>query len=132
MTSTDAVNIAAVALGGAVGAAARFALNGWALTTFGPGFPWATLIANVAGAFAMGVLAEALVLGLALPLSVRLGLMTGLLGGFTTFSAFALDATVLGARGEVAASLIYVIGSVAGALIALIVGQWCARAVFSA
>ena len=77
----------------------------------GPGFPWATLFVNVAGSFLMGVI----VVVLAREGGTRAAgpfLMTGLLGGFTTFSAFSLDAVTLYERGQVALAGAYVMGSV--------------------
>jgi CrcB protein len=114
-----------VAAGGALGAAARF-LAGAALTRLaGPGFPWGTLAVNLAGCFAMGVLVVALAQAGAMrhaPL-----LLTGLLGGFTTFSAFSLDAVALYERGEAGLALAYVGGSVGGSLAALALGLAAAR-----
>ncbi|MBV0891284.1 fluoride efflux transporter CrcB [Paracoccus sp. Z118] len=113
-----------VALGGAMGATARYGVNRAAMTAFGPGFPWATLIVNVAGSFAMGALVVML---------ARLGnawaplLMTGLLGGFTTFSAFSLDTLTLWQRGEHASAAAYVAASVGLSLLAIAAGLAFAR-----
>ena len=113
-----------VALGGAMGATARYGVNRWAMASFGPGFPWATLIVNVAGSFAMGALVVVL---------SRLGnawaplLMTGVLGGFTTFSAFSLDTLTLWQRGEHTAATFYVAASVGLSLLAIVAGLTFAR-----
>src|SRR3712207_1029135 len=93
-----------VAVGGGIGAAARHLVNVAALRLIGPGFPAGTLAVNVAGGLLMGLLAGYLAFksergGEAL----RLFLATGFLGGFTTFSAFSLDAVLLWNRGEPAA-----------------------------
>ncbi len=118
-----------VALGGAIGAAGRF-LAGTAVTRLaGPGFPWGTLVVNVAGCFAMGVLVVALAQAGAMrhaPL-----LMTGVLGGFTTFSAFSLDAVALYQRGEAGLALVYVSGSMVGSLAALALGLVAARSLLA-
>lgn len=108
-----------VALGGAVGAVARHGVNIGAGRLFGPGFPVGTLAVNVAGSFLMGLLVVVLAgRGNALaPL-----LMTGLLGGFTTFSAFSLDTVTLWQRGQGAVALAYVAASVGLSLAALLVG----------
>lgn len=108
-----------VALGGAVGAVARHAVNIGAGRLLGPGFPAGTLAVNVAGSFLMGLLVVVLAgRGNALaPL-----LMTGLLGGFTTFSAFSLDTVTLWQRGQGAVALAYVAASVGLSLAALLVG----------
>ena len=112
-----------VALGGALGAALRFLL-GTALAR--PGFPVAILGVNVLGSFLMGLLAVWLQQrGLT---GWQPFLMTGLLGGFTTFSAFSLETMTLIERGAAAQALAYVALSVAGAVGALALGFWLARA----
>ncbi len=114
-----------VALGGALGASLRYLTGIATLRLMGPGFPWGTLTVNVLGSFAMGVLVVTL---------AHLGgnrfaplLMTGLLGGFTTFSAFSLDAVTLYERGEVALAGGYVAASVVLSLAALFAGLLVAR-----
>lgn len=120
-----------VALGGGAGALLRH-LSGLAATRLlGPGFPWGTLFVNIAGSLAMGLLVVLL--------SERLGgralpplLMTGLLGGFTTFSSFSLDAMSLYERGRLAAAAAYVGGSVVFAIAGLALGLWLGRQLWSA
>lgn len=114
-----------VALGGAAGSVARYGVSRVAAASFGAGFPVGTMIVNVAGSFAMGVLAALLVQrgGLFAPL-----LMTGLLGGFTTFSAFSLDAVTLWERGQHGAAAAYVAATVAVSLAALVAGMALGRA----
>jgi CrcB protein len=116
-----------VALGGAVGAAARYLTGLAAIRLIGPGFPWGTVIVNVAGSLAMGVL----VVALAHLSANRFAplLMTGLLGGFTTFSAFSLDAVALFERGQGVAAAGYVAGSVVLSIGGLVAGMALARAV---
>lgn len=108
-----------VALGGAVGAVARHGVNIGAGRLLGPGFPAGTLAVNIAGSFLMGLLVVVLAgRGNALaPL-----LMTGALGGFTTFSAFSLDTVTLWQRGQGAVALAYVAASVGLSLAALLAG----------
>jgi len=77
-----------VALGGAVGSVARYALSEWARAALGAGFPYGTIAVNVIGSFAMGVLAHLARTTLILSPPLALGLTTGLLGGFTTYSTF--------------------------------------------
>ena len=110
-----------VALGGALGASARFLVGVGAVRLLGHGFPWATLVVNVLGSLAMG----ALVVLLAQKDATRLApfLMTGLLGGFTTFSAFSLDAVTLYERGQVGAAAGYVAVSVVFSIGALFAGM---------
>ncbi|MGF1660583.1 MAG: fluoride efflux transporter CrcB [Rubrimonas sp.] len=118
-----------VALGGAIGATLRFAFGRWALRAFGPDFPWGTFGVNVIGSFAMGLLAALIVerfpgdWGRYAPF-----LMSGVLGGFTTFSAFALDAFGMIERGEALKLLAYAGGSVALTLAACIGGVALGRA----
>jgi len=115
-----------VALGGAIGASARYLTSVAALRLVGPGFPWATLAVNIAGSFLMGVL----VVVLAREGGTRAApfLMTGILGGFTTFSAFSLDALTLYERGQPGAAGLYVLGSVLLALAGIVAGMALARA----
>ncbi|MCB5200548.1 fluoride efflux transporter CrcB [Loktanella sp. TSTF-M6] len=109
-----------VALGGAIGATLRWLTGLWALRVMGPGFPWATLCVNVVGSFLMGVL----VVVLAEKSGNRFApfLMTGVLGGFTTFSAFSLDAIRLIETGQLGLAGLYVGASVGVALLALFAG----------
>ncbi len=118
-----------VALGGAVGASMRYLTNVAALRAFGSGFPVATMVVNVVGSFLMGVL----VVTLAQKGGMRFAplLMTGVLGGFTTFSAFSLDAVTLYERGEAGLAAGYVLGSVVLSLGALLAGMAVMRAVFA-
>lgn len=116
-----------VMLGGAIGSGARYGVGRAALAAFGPGFPWGTLAVNLAGGFAMGLLAGRL----ARPDGAYEGWMlllgTGLLGGFTTFSAFSLDTVALVERGQPATAALYALVSVAGAIAALCAGLSLAR-----
>lgn len=114
-----------VALGGALGASARYGVNVASTRMFGPGFPVGTLAVNVAGSFVMGVLAVMLAArgGALAPF-----LMTGLLGGFTTFSAFSLDTALMWMRGQHVAAAGYVAASVALSLGALVAGMAAAQA----
>ena len=114
-----------VALGGAIGASARYLTGVATLRAFGPGFPVGTVVVNVAGSFLMGVL----VVVLAQKGGTRLApfLMTGVLGGFTTFSAFSLDALTLWDRGQAGWAAAYVLGSVALSLAGIALGMAVAR-----
>lgn len=114
-----------VALGGAIGASARYLTGVACLRLMGPGFPWGTLAVNVIGSFLMG----AIVILLAELSANRFAplLMTGLLGGFTTFSAFSLDAVTLWERGETMQAATYVAASVVLSLAALMAGLFVAR-----
>lgn len=114
-------NILLVMAGGAVGAGLRHLFGRWSLAAFGPGFPWGTLGVNLIGGLAMGVLAGWLVRGGGSE-ATRLLLGVGVLGGFTTFSAFSLDVVVMIERGALATAFAYIAASVAGAVLALFAG----------
>jgi len=118
-----------VALGGALGASARYLTGVAAMRLIGPGFPWATLVVNIFGSFLMGVL----IVVLAHKGETRLApfLMIGVLGGFTTFSAFSLDALTLFERGQVWVAAAYVIVSVVFSLGAIVAGLVAARGFFA-
>src|ERR1700675_4961737 len=111
-----------VFLGGGLGAALRHGVNLFAARFAGTSFPYGTLFINVAGSLAMGLIAEYLALKAGLPQRWRLFLTTGILGGFTTFSAFSLEAALLYERGQLAGAAIYVVASVVLAIGALFAG----------
>ncbi|HHS94251.1 MAG TPA: fluoride efflux transporter CrcB [Rhodobacterales bacterium] len=120
-------NLLSVALGGALGASARYLTNVGVMRLFGPGLPLGTVVVNILGSFLMGVLVVVL---------ARRGhndlapfLMTGLLGGFTTFSAFSLDALTLWERGQHAEAGLYIGLTVTLSLAAIGIGVYFARIV---
>ena len=121
-------NLLYVLVGGAIGAGARYELGRLTLRQFGPGFPWGTLIVNLAGGFAMGLLAGAMVERGTVDRPLWLLLGTGVLGGFTTFSAFSLDLFAMIERGQHGLALGYAVGSTLGALLLLVLGWSIARA----
>jgi CrcB protein len=111
-----------VFLGAGIGGAMRHGVNIGAAKLFGPGFPFGTFIVNVAGSFAMGLLAGYFAYRAGVPQHLRLFLTTGILGGFTTFSTFALDAAVLVERHSYGMAAVYVVGSAAAGVAALFIG----------
>lgn len=111
-----------VALGGAIGASGRHMVGLATLRYFGPGFPWGTLAVNVLGSFAMGVLVELLATRFNASNDVRLFLATGLLGGFTTFSAFSLDVGLMLERKQMLTAALYASASVGASVAALFAG----------
>lgn len=119
------------AAGGAIGAGARHLVN----VAFGPwsdgGFPYATLTVNVVGCLLMGLLVTALALRLEGSLELRTFLATGILGGFTTFSAFSMDFAHLIERGDVGVGAVYVALSVILSLVAVFAGLALGRIVFA-
>lgn len=119
-----------VALGGALGASGRHLLGMATLKTLGPDYPYGTIAANVLGGFLMGLLAGWLALKVSGGTNLRLFLGVGLLGGFTTFSAFSLDAFLMYEKKAYGALLSYVGGSVILSIGALVMGLILARKVF--
>jgi CrcB protein len=117
------------AAGGALGAGLRHVINTAFLAWFGPGFPWATLTVNLVGSLLMGVLVQALMPFDGGAPALRTFLATGILGGFTTFSAFSLDVWVLYERQQHIALAVYVAVSVLLSIAALVLGMALVRSV---
>jgi CrcB protein len=111
-----------VFIGAGIGGALRHGVNVGAAKLFGYGFPFGTLIVNIVGSFAMGALAGYFAFRPGVPQHMRLFLTTGILGGFTTFSAFSLDTALLIERNAWGLAAGYVAGSVAASLAALFFG----------
>ena len=111
-----------VFLGAGVGGALRHGVNVGAARLFGFEFPYGTLIVNIAGSFAMGLLAGYFAFRPGIDQHMRLFLTTGVLGGFTTFSAFSLDAALLVERHSYGLAAGYMVGSVAASVSALFFG----------
>ena len=120
-----------VALGGAISSAARYGVNVWSGRVLGAEFPWHTFIVNVMGCFAMGALVSLMALKLNVGPEIRAFLTTGILGGFTTFSAFSLDFALLVERKTYGAAVAYGAGSVALSLIAVFAGLYLVRSLAS-
>lgn len=119
-----------VMTGGAIGAAARYGLAR-AIPSASAGWPWPTFIANVAGGLLMGLLAAFIVRNGVVDENIRLFAGVGLLGGFTTFSAFSLEMAQMVERSELALAGGYAMASVLIALAALFAGLALGRAVFA-
>jgi CrcB protein len=111
-----------VFLGGGLGAALRHGINLASARTFGTAFPYGTLMINITGSLLMGLIAAYFAFKGDASQHWRLFLTTGILGGYTTFSAFSLDAALLYERGEVSAAAIYVVASVALSIAGLFAG----------
>ena len=120
-----------VAAGGAIGASARYLVSVQAGRLFGMNFPWGTMIVNVAGSFAMGALISLLAIKWSAGQDMRAFLTTGILGGFTTFSAFALDFSVLFERKQAGLALAYAGGTLALTLAAVFAGLYVVRVALS-
>jgi len=123
--------IAFIAFGGAIGAVGRYLISGAVTHVFGHGFPWGTLTVNVLGSFLMGVLIEGLALKWTLSPELRALFVTGILGAFTTFSAFSLDVSVLYKQGELLSAFFYIAGSVVFAVGALFLGLYFTRMILT-
>ena len=121
-------NLLLVLVGGAIGAGIRHLTNIGALRLVGPNFPWGTMAINIVGSFAMGLFI-AMSMRRGGSNELRLFVATGILGGFTTFSAFSLDFATLWERGAALPAFAYALASVIGAIIALFLGLWLARTV---
>jgi CrcB protein len=123
------IMVFAVGLGGAIGAVCRYLLSSGVAQVMGTQFPWGIMLVNIIGGLAMGVIAEVGAQSAQLPLELKTFLTTGILGGFTTFSAFSLDTALLIERGDMMSAALYVSGSVLGSIAALFAGLWAVRMV---
>ena len=121
-------NLFLVMAGGALGAGARYAFGRWTLASVGPDYPWGTLGVNLIGGLAMGLLVGTLARTTAGE-ATRLLLAVGVLGGFTTFSAFSLDVALMIERGALMTAAIYVAASVVGSIVALFAGLSLVRSI---
>jgi len=121
-------NLFLIFLGGGIGSIARYGMmNLISKNVPGSNFPWHTLGVNITGAFIIGCLIEILALRIALPAPPRYLLVTGFLGGFTTFSAFSMETALMLERGDYMNSAFYVVASVAGTVAAVFIGSACVR-----
>jgi CrcB protein len=125
------LNTLLVMIGGAIGAALRYQLGHVSLRLMGPGYPWGTLAVNVLGSFIMGLVTGWLALRYdgSQAEQLRLLIAVGVLGGFTTFSAFSLDAFLMMQRGEWLSMFVYISASVIASIGALALGLTIMRGV---
>ena len=123
-------HILLVALGGALGATARHLASGFALRVMGPGWPWGTMSVNIIGSALMGFLIGWLAHRVDGGLGWRLFLGTGIMGGFTTFSAFSLETALMVEKKAYVNAATYALGSVLLGVLALFAGLLLARKVF--
>lgn len=120
-------NLLLVAAGGAIGASLRHLSGVAALRIMGAGFPWGTFFVNVFGSFIMGLFIAWMVKKTGVSNEMRLFVATGILGGFTTFSAFSLDVANMIERGAMSSAFIYIAASVVISLVAVFIGLWFGR-----
>ena len=119
--------VLAVAVGGAVGSVLRFGLSNWVHSFVSRGFPYGTLVVNVLGCLAMGLLFVWFFERMADAAIWRVGVLIGVLGGFTTFSAFSIETITLLNDGFYARAVSNVVASVALCLAATWIGVWWGR-----
>ena len=117
----------AIAIGGTFGCWARYVQTQLVQAVFGRSFPFATLSINVLGAFLMGFLFIETLERLTMSPQMRTGVLTGVLGGYTTFSTFAMEALLLAEQGETVKAILYVVLSVVLGLLAVFFGAYVAR-----
>ena len=123
--------IIAVAVGGAIGAVGRYLVSGIVIQQMGTQFPWSTLTVNIVGSLLMGILAETVKLTWSPTPEIKAMLTVGILGAFTTFSAFSLDVVGLFERGEFVSLVSYILLSFISCVFALVFGVFVVRVVFS-
>lgn len=121
------VNVLLVAIGGALGAAARYLAGLWIVARLGAGFPWGTFFVNVTGSFLIGIVLVLVERG-TLPTEARLFLAVGILGGYTTFSSFSYETLQLLNGGNVGPVLLNAFGQLFIGLLAVYLGVIFARA----
>ncbi len=120
--------IVGVALGGALGASTRYLLDHVIEQRSFSIFPWATFTINLTGCFLIGVITESLVDRHHLPAWLRVGLVVGVIGGYTTFSTFAQESLTLLEARDVAVTLLYAVGSVTAGIAFVYLGALTGRA----
>jgi fluoride exporter len=125
----EGMNYLLVFIGGGLGSCLRHTVNLVCPRLLGTNFPYHTFIINITGSTVMGLVAGYLAFKGDAAQSWRLFLMTGILGGYTTFSAFSLDAAVLYERGEIGLAALYVLGSVVLSIIGLFGGLALVRSI---
>jgi len=125
------IMVFAVGLGGAIGAVCRYLLSSGVAQVMGTQFPWGIMLVNIIGGLAMGIITQMATQTAQIPLELKTFLTTGILGGFTTFSAFSLDTAQLIERGDTMNAALYVTGSVLGSIAALFAGLWAVRMVMA-
>jgi fluoride exporter len=117
----------AIAIGGTLGCWARYAMGNLVQTVYGRDFPYATLSINVLGSFLMGFLFIETLERLTISPAVRTGILTGVLGGYTTFSTFEMESLLLVEQGEPLKALLYMALSVGLGFVCALAGAYIAR-----
>jgi len=123
--------VVAVACGGALGSVGRYLTSILMGKMFGIGFPWGTVTVNIIGAFLMGALVEFVALRYSISQELRAFLAVGVLGGFTTFSSFALDTAVLFERGQLGLTFAYFAGTLVAGISAMFFAIYLVRQIIA-
>jgi CrcB protein len=126
-----AMILAAVGVGGAIGSMARYLIAGWVQSPTWNGFPYGIFIVNITGGLIMGMLVEGMALKFSVTPVTRAFLTTGIMGGYTTFSTFSLEAAMLIERHAYGQATAYIAGSALLSIIALFAGLWLMRSVYA-
>lgn len=125
------LNFILVGAGGAIGSMLRHGVGLLLLRLMGGSFPWGTMTVNLLGSFLIGIIVGVLAFTTQWSQDIRLFLVVGILGGFTTFSAFSLDAISLIEKGHIAPACLYIVGTVCFSLLATFAGLWLMRVLAS-
>jgi CrcB protein len=126
-----AMILAAVGVGGAIGSMARYLIAGWVQSPAWNGFPYGIFIVNITGGFLMGLMIEGMALKFNVTPVTRAFLTTGIMGGYTTFSTFSLEAAMLIERHAYGQATAYIAGSALLSIIALFAGLWLMRSIYA-
>ena len=124
------VAVGAVALGGALGSVMRYLLDGFIQSVVRSDFPFGIFIVNITGGLVMGLLTELMALKWNVSLEARTFLITGVLGGYTTFSTFSLQSALLIERHAYGIAAVYIVGSAVLSIVALFAGMWIVRVIY--
>lgn len=122
------IHILLAAIGGAIGTSGRYLVGIVTIRTLGPGYPWGTFVVNIVGSAVIGALVELIARRFGASADMRIFVVTGILGGFTTFSSFALDAVNMIERGDFSAAVLYIGASIVLSIAALFGGLALVRA----
>jgi len=125
------VAVGAVALGGALGSVMRYLLDGFIQSVVRSDFPFGIFIVNITGGLVMGLLTELMALKWNVSLEARTFLITGVLGGYTTFSTFSLQSALLIERHAYGMAAVYIVGSAVLSILALFAGLWIVRVIYA-
>jgi CrcB protein len=125
--TNETMRLFCVCIGGAIGSGARYLVSTWMLATFGPAFPYGTLTVNIAGSFVLAALMQIATMTDRIPPTAFLMLTTGVLGGFTTYSAFSYESFRYLQEGAWALAASYIVTTVVGCLAACAAGIMAAR-----